>query len=161
MANRVFAFLNTMFRFALNEENNVLEYSPCFGMKKPGGREKKKTRYLKDDEIVKFWNGLNDSLIAPPIINALKLILLTGQRPSEICGIHSDEINNRWWTIPGERTKNGSDHSVYLSDLALETIGPKHHRPQSFQELYPDILNRINPTHHQLSLNIWQDDWQF
>ena len=123
MANRVFAFINTMFRYALNEEEDIVEHSPCFGLRKPGGKEKKKTRYLKDDEIVIFWKGLDDSLIAHPVTNALKLILLTGQRSSEVCGIHSDEINGHWWTIPGERTKNGLDHAVYLTDLSLEIIG--------------------------------------
>jgi len=122
MANRVFAFLNTMFKYAINEEE-LIEHSPCFGMPKPGGKEKKKTRYLKDEEIVIFWKGLDDSLITPPVINALKIILLTGQRPSEVCGINSNEINGHWWTIPGKRTKNGEDHTVYLTDFALKLIG--------------------------------------
>jgi len=121
MANRVFSFMRTMFSYAVT--NEILEFTPCIAIKRPGGEEHKKQRYLKDEEIVKFWHGLDDAYFNPAVARALKLILLTGQRPGEVCGIASEEINGRWWTIPGERTKNGRDHSVYLTDLALELIG--------------------------------------
>ncbi len=123
MANRVFSFIRTMFNYGMAAE--IIEFSPCIGLSKPGGEEIKKSRYLKDEEITDFWKGLDESLINPAVIKALKIILLTGQRPSEVCGMHSDEINGHWWTIPGQRTKNGRDHSVYLTDLALEIIGDR------------------------------------
>ena len=38
---------------------------------------------------------------------ALKLILITAQRPNEVIGMQADEINDRWWIIPSKRAKNG------------------------------------------------------
>lgn len=37
--------------------------------------------------------------------------------------MHRREINDRWWTIPAERSKNGKAHRVYLTDTALAIIG--------------------------------------
>ena len=36
--------------------------------------------------------------------------------------MHTKEINGHWWTIPAERSKNGKEHRVYLTRLALEII---------------------------------------
>ena len=57
------------------------------------------------------------------ITRALKLILVTGQRPGEVSGMHAKEINGSWWTIPKERTKTGNTHRVYLTELAFNLIG--------------------------------------
>jgi integrase len=57
------------------------------------------------------------------IKNALKLILVTAQRPGEVIGLHSSEIDGGWWNIPAERAKNGKAHRVPLSPLATEIIG--------------------------------------
>ena len=54
----------------------------------------------------------------------MKLILVTAQRPGEVIGMHSSEIDGRWWTIPAERAKNGKTHRVYLTDTAVDLIGP-------------------------------------
>ncbi|MEA5114478.1 MAG: hypothetical protein VB050_10665 [Geobacteraceae bacterium] len=35
----------------------------------------------------------------------MKLILITGQRPGEVCGLHKREIDGQWWSIPLERIK--------------------------------------------------------
>ena len=59
------------------------------------------------------------------IKRALRLILITGQRPGEVIGMHSGEIDGQWWYIPAHRAKNGKAHRVYLTDLALELIGKK------------------------------------
>lgn len=52
------------------------------------------------------------------------MILVTGQRPGEVIGMHTDEISERWWTVPVERSKNKKAHRVYLTDTALGLIGP-------------------------------------
>jgi integrase len=54
---------------------------------------------------------------------ALRLVLVTGQRPGEVIGMHSRELDGRWWTIPEERSKNKKAHRVYLTDMALDLIG--------------------------------------
>ena len=40
--------------------------------------------------------------------------------------MHTEEIEkeSRWWVIPSERSKNKKAHRVYLTDSALDLIGP-------------------------------------
>jgi len=53
----------------------------------------------------------------------LKLILVTAQRPGEVAQMHRDQIEGRWWTIPGSIAKNGREHRIYLTDQAMEIVG--------------------------------------
>jgi len=89
-----------------------------------------KSRTLSEDEIRHFWEALAKAKGGADAKNALRLILLTGQRPSEVLGLHSDEIAGSWWTLPKARTKarhdkNRVDHTVFLVPEALELIGTK------------------------------------
>ena len=121
MANRLRALIQKMFNFAV--ERDILEYNPCSGVK-PLHSEKPKERALSDEEIKIVWNNLDskDVIMSQEIIQALKLTLVTAQRPGEVIGLHIREIKGKWWTIPSERAKNGRTHRVYLTDLALEII---------------------------------------
>jgi integrase len=67
------------------------------------------------------------------IKNALLLILATAQRPGEVAGIHKDEIDGKWWSIPWQRIKTelkaGStrapqDHRVFLTPFTKSLILP-------------------------------------
>lgn len=122
MANNTFEKVRKMFNFAV--EKDILEHSPCFGVKKPTKTDHK-DRVLSDAELVTFWTGLDRAAMSAEIRRALKLILVTAQRPGEVIGIHSDEIDGNWWTIPSERSKNGRTHRVFLTSTALELIGEK------------------------------------
>lgn len=120
MANNTFEKIRKMFNFAV--EQDILVHSPCLGVKKPTKKEHK-DRVLSADEIKTVWNSLDDSRMSDEIRRALKLILVTAQRPGEVIGMHTGEIDGKWWTIPAERSKNSRTHRVYLSDTALELIG--------------------------------------
>jgi integrase len=52
-------------------------------------------------------------------------MLVTGQRRSEIAALTWSEIDKgaKLWTIPAARTKNGREHLIALSPLALDIIG--------------------------------------
>ncbi len=50
------------------------------------------------------------------------MILVTAQRPGEVVGIESHEIDGTWWTIPEEKAKNNREHRVYLTSLAKEML---------------------------------------
>jgi len=54
----------------------------------------------------------------------MRLLLLTAQRCSEVCGMAWDEINEReaLWTIPAVRTKNNRQHAVPLTPSVLALI---------------------------------------
>ena len=80
-------------------------------------------RNLDDAEIVQAWNEITISASSLHAKRAIKLVLVTAQRPGEVTQMHRNQINGRWWTIPAEVAKNRREHRVYLSDMALELIG--------------------------------------
>lgn len=80
-------------------------------------------RHLDDAEIVKAWNEITNSASSLQVKRAIKLVLVTAQRPGEVTQMHRDQIKGRWWTIPAEIAKNRREHRVYLTDTALELIG--------------------------------------
>lgn len=89
-----------------------------------------KNRTLSESEIKHVWKSLSTAKGSAESKNALRLMLLTGQRPSEVLGLKSEEISGNWWTLPKERTKarhdkNRIDHTVYLVPEALQIIGTK------------------------------------
>jgi integrase len=125
MANRTRSLLHKMFNFALERE--IVEANPCAGIKPPK-KEKPRERVLSDDEIKRLWDALSTPgalHASPEIAKVLQLILVTGQRPGEVVGMHSAEIKGEWWTIPAERAKNGRAHRVFLTATAKRILGEK------------------------------------
>jgi integrase len=122
MGNRICALLSQMFRFGV--ERGMLEASPFISMPRPGGTEKGRRRKLDEREVRIFWKKLTRSRLNAEVRLALKLILVTAQRPGEVALAAWEEfdLKRRVWTIPPERSKNGQQHHVPLSDLALTLI---------------------------------------
>jgi integrase len=54
----------------------------------------------------------------------LRLLLITLQRESEVAGMARAELDldRRIWTVPAARTKNGTEHVVPLTDMAIDII---------------------------------------
>jgi site-specific recombinase XerD len=121
-SNNVLVVARKMFNFAI--ERDLLEYSPFIGVK-PLGPMIVRKRFLSENEIITLWDSIETTGMTGEVKRAIKLILVTAQRPGEVIGIHRREINGHWWVIPAERAKNGREHLVYLSALALELIGDK------------------------------------
>ena len=80
-------------------------------------------RVLNDIEVPQVWNAISKSPSSDSVKRALKMILVTAQRSGEVAQMHSDQINDRWWTIPAKVAKNGREHRVYLTDTAMSLIG--------------------------------------
>jgi integrase len=119
MANNTFQVIRKMFNFAV--ERDILKFSPCLGVKLPTPKQSR-DRALSEPEIRLFWNNLSNCAISNEIKLALKLVLVTAQRPGEVIGLHTSEIDGGWWNIPTERAKNGKAHRVPLTPLAMEII---------------------------------------
>lgn len=80
-------------------------------------------RVLDHDEIRAFWENVEACGLHKLTALALKLVLITGQRPGEVAGMHSSEIDGRIWTIPASRRgKTSTAHAVFLTDTALEIV---------------------------------------
>ncbi len=122
-ATRTYAVLRKMFNYGMGSSlfTDEIEYNPCIGhvLDKPKSRD----RVLSEDEIRVFWSDIDKATMSVEVKRALKLTLITGQRPGEVIGMTWDEIEGEWWTIDGSRVKNGRTHRVYLSSLARELIG--------------------------------------
>lgn len=80
-------------------------------------------RILDAAEMKTFWQAAETCGIHKLTELALKMVLLTGQRPGEVAGMHVDEIEGRRWTIPAARRgKTETAHTVHLTDTALVII---------------------------------------
>jgi len=119
-ANSNFKIIRKMFRFAV--ERDILEHSPCDGVKMPAPLNRG-DRVLTEAEIKTLWSNIDTCNASDETRRAIKLILVTAQRPGEVIGMHASEIDGKWWTVPAERSKNKKAHRVYLTDTALALIG--------------------------------------
>lgn len=96
-----------------------LQANPCqYAWRPPLG--KPRDRFLTNDEIRLFWRACDK--MSWPFGPGFKLLLVTGQRRSEVFGASRNEIREGIWTIPGVRAKNGLAHIVPLSQLAIAII---------------------------------------
>jgi integrase len=122
-ANRLFELIRRMFNFAVRRD--ILETNPCALVKKPT-EEKSKERVLSHEEIEAFWKALDGPWFTPLAAAALRLILVTAQRPGEVATMRWENLDLAgWWTIPGDVAKNGLSHRVPLNETArdiLETL---------------------------------------
>ena len=121
-ANKVLTLLKQIFAYGV--EHGLLEASPSeyISKKNVGGREIARDRVLTDSEIHTVWTEIDASKMSEPVKLAVKILLATGQRRGEL-------TNARWlnvdlggcvWVIPAENSKNGKEHRVPLSSLAVE-----------------------------------------
>lgn len=81
-----------------------------------------RTRVLTDDEIQALWGAVEG--LGEPWQTAVRLLILTGQRRSEVLEADWSEfdLEARLWTIPAARAKNGHAHLVPLSDAAVDLL---------------------------------------
>jgi len=121
MANRVLAYTRKMFSYAINIQGIKMVH-PFLMMERPNDEESRK-RVLDESEIKAFWSNLDACIMGEPLKRALKLILVTGQRPGEIIAMHRSEIDGDWWEIPASRSKNKLSHRVFLTATAKVLIG--------------------------------------
>jgi integrase len=116
VANQTLAAASAIFSWAIKQE--ILTVNPCKLVDRNPTTDRE--RVLSDEEVRLLWEKLDP---------ALKLILLTGQRPGEVAAMQREHIIEDWWQMPGKPqgawpgTKNGRDHRVALSEPAQALIG--------------------------------------
>ena len=95
------------------------------GMAHTKPKERARRRTLDDQEIRDLWAAL-DALgeDAPACYPAfLKVLLLTGQRRSEVARMRWEEVEGDRWIIPAQRAKNGIENVVPLTAPVLALLG--------------------------------------
>jgi len=115
--NRVRSSLSAYFTWLARE--GYIDANPVAFTNKAdenGGRE----RVLSDEELRTIWLAADDSQFGAIV----KLLMLTGARRTEIGGLELDEfdLDDALITLPPERTKNGREHLIPLSEPALEIL---------------------------------------
>lgn len=124
------AYARKMMDFAVDRD--FIPANPLAGLK-PGSitvkgkrdplRQVARGRILDHDEIRTFWTNAETCGLHRVTALALKLVLVTGQRPGEVAGMHDREIDGDIWTIPATRRgKTDTAHSVHLTDTAKAII---------------------------------------
>lgn len=114
--NQTYIALSKLFKWAVSR--GEIEYSPLDGMTPPKPPKKRK-RILSDSEMIL---ALNSARMMESIFSSyFELLAITGQRRSEVAGLDWSELNRqeRMWTLPEERCKNGVTHLVPLSTMAV------------------------------------------
>ena len=125
LANQVLAAASAIFGWCVEME--IIAVNPCVGVKR--NPTKSRRRILDDDEIKKFWAAFDS--VGLLRASALRLVLLTGQRPGEVSRMRREHVSqDGWWTLPGAAdasigwpgTKNSVDHDVFLSPPAARSF---------------------------------------
>lgn len=133
-SNKVRAQIRQMFNFAIGDDwiaVNPVDKTAALGDEAP------RQRVLSDQEIRVVWSALSSRsglirqgrgevdgervLVGEPVSIALKLLLVTLVRRSEMTGAARRELDldNGTWLIPGDRTKSGRSHLVPLTTTAI------------------------------------------
>lgn len=119
-------------RKALNRTGIVLKYAAALGLdvdlqatQKAKALLGKTTHVPKNipalhwKEVPDFYASLNDPTITQL---ALRFLILTAARSSEVRFMCEAEVQGNIWTIPAERMKNGIEHRIPLSKEALKVL---------------------------------------
>lgn len=133
-SNNVLELINRVLNWAVDE--GMIEVNPAARLRKAGER-KPRHRVLSHAGIKVFWLALDvmesmtgehmaraekGRMLSPATRSILRLLLLTGQRRSEVVEAQKSELEldgkEPVWTIPGARTKNGLLHRLPLCPMA-------------------------------------------
>ena len=115
-ANRVRATLSTLFSWAMRE--GLALSNPVANTNKR--EERARDRVLSNDELQSIWNAAGDGAYG----TIVKLLILSGQRRSEIAELRWSEVDLERCTLnlAAERTKNKRPHVVPLAPAALALL---------------------------------------
>lgn len=124
LANQVRHAASAIFKWALRED--IVLANPCTLVEL--NPTTSRDRVLSPTEFPRFWQALEGAGLYKSA--ALKMILLTGQRPGEVRHMHRDHIVDGWWEMPGlpdpikkwPGTKNGQNHRVWLPQAAQQLL---------------------------------------
>jgi integrase len=119
-SNRVRTSLGGLFTWAM--QNGLAETNPVVGTAR--GREHSRERVLSPEELSLIWRHLGDGHYAA----VMQLLMLTGQRASEIADLRWSEIHGDTIVLSPERTKNGRSHIVPISTAVRAVLEAQPHR---------------------------------
>jgi len=127
LAGEVLTQAKRLWRFA--EEREWLAGSPIEKLTRAtfDAKPTKRDVALRLDELAVIWRTLDNLELCksdPVTIAAMKLLILTGQRETEVCGAEWAEfdLGAGLWRLPAERTKSKRAHLVHLAPQAVAIL---------------------------------------
>jgi integrase len=108
-----------LFSWALDRD--FVEVNPVLRLQRADLRPNMEARRnLTDDELRAVWHatGKMDYPWAP----LFRILMLTGQRLTEISDAHRSELGDRQLEVPAKRHKSKRDHIIPLCDAAMELV---------------------------------------
>ena len=121
-AHHMLSYASRFFNWAIERGIYGLESLLCERIRPSRliGRKEPRQRVLDDDEIQALWTACTDY----PFGSFVRMLLLTGQRRTEVAGMRWSEIDlhRKVWTIPAARMKAGAAHVVPLTAPVIELL---------------------------------------
>lgn len=119
MRRAVFAYASVLFGWAVKRGD--MPANPLAAMQKPEA-PMARDRVLDDVELASIWKAT--AALGDPFEAFFRLLILTGQRRSEVAGLNWGELDRSTatWTLPALRAKNGAAQIVPLSSQAVQEL---------------------------------------
>ena len=128
LAGEVLTTAKRLWRFA-SEREWIAGVSPIEQLTRAtfDAKPTKRDVTLRMDELAAIWRALDNPELCksdPVTIAAMKLLILTGQRESEVCEADWTEFDLEagLWRLPAERTKTKRAHLVHLAPQAVAIL---------------------------------------
>jgi integrase len=146
MGNSMLALISTIMRFAVKRK--LRTDNPCAGIK----------RYPENARIVHTTREQLDRLYTAleqhpnrSAVNAVKLLMWTGSRRSEVLGARWTEFDlaRGLWHKPAERLKQKRASTIPLNPLALKLLHEMH-AATTGDLLFPAVKDHTRPMHREL-----------
>jgi len=116
---RALAIVRTIFRYALGRD--WLDASPAEAIPNPSV-EVPRDRFLSMDEVAEVYSAAD--LLGYPFAGFIKMLMLTGQRRTEVASMRWEDIDLEagTWILGAEQTKSARSHLVPLSSQAVHVL---------------------------------------
>jgi len=156
MADHVRGYVRAAYSWGMQAEHDYRSSAPRrFGIitnpaaSIPTEPKKAGTRWLSEEEYVRLYRWLEAPDVRTPLAytQALRLLMLTGQRVQEITGLHMSQWDASAGIIDWSRTKNGRPHTLPLPSIAAELLSQVKAGPTGW--LFPSAADRREPVSHQ------------
>jgi integrase len=123
-ARHAYAIASTLFNWAVRRR--TIDRSPLMGVPKPKDNPPR-DRVLTDTELAVVLMKANEQ--ADAVGWMVRLLILTGQRWGEICGMRWSYIDQEAKTItwPGSAVKNGRKHTIPYGAATAAVLAPLPH----------------------------------
>lgn len=165
-ARNAYRAMRGVFSYAVGRE--YLDANPMLGLSEqvPALKPVARKRVLNEKELKHVWERLTNGPGDKRTRDAIKLVLVTLQRPGEVVSLHRKQLDGHWWTQQADKTKNEEMHLAYLSDLALELItededgwifpSPRLDENDQVRHLNRQALSQHIASHGYFGLDPWR-----